>query len=147
MVEGRGGASPTGTICVVTRLLCPVFFLLCWSIRQNVIVCGRYRLLLLQIGSWFDAEPQSVCELMHTARIFGRQYLRTRVWPVSHQRHRASRNEKTAALLEPKGQGDTPILCQARQDANGFDQRQRIWAVKGKWISRNMFSIRSICSA
>ena len=84
---------------------------------------------------------------MHTARIFGRQDLRAGVWPVSHQRHRASRNEKTAVLLEPKAEGDTPIMCQARKDTNGFDQRQRIWVVKGKWISRNMFSIRSIRSA
>lgn len=84
---------------------------------------------------------------MHTARVFGRQDLRAPVWPVSHERHRAGRNEKTTDLLEPKAEDDTPVLCQARKDANGFDQRQRIWAVKGTWISRNIVSIRSIRSA
>jgi hypothetical protein len=84
---------------------------------------------------------------MHTARISGRQDLRTRVWPAPHERHRASRNEKTAPTLDPKAEGDTPSQCQARKDANGFDQRYRIWAVKGTWISRNISSIRSIRSA
>lgn len=124
-----------------------IFSLHRWSIRRNVVVGPRCRLLPIQTGSRIGIEPQSVREFMHTARVFSRQDLRAPVWPAPHERHWASRNEKTAPTLEPKAEGDTPILCQARKNANGFDHRQRIWAVKGKWISRNMVSIRSIRSA
>lgn len=124
-----------------------VFSVLRWSIRRNVFSGSRYRFLSLWSRNRNDPQPENFREIMHVVEKVRCQDLRTLVWPVSQKGHLTTRNHETAALLEPKTEGDPPLLSHSRQFANDFDQGQRMWFVKGAWISRNIFSIRSIRSA